>query len=233
MTLSNRSTLAALGVLALVAVTPLGAQERAAESTATELKPTTPAIETQDRRWQREHKFEKAQQYFLEFNPGATAEDFEKLRPWLKPFTDVEIMAAMFSSPRQFLQWMNAISEPEAVYLMMKCSTEPVMWDTWLYGLTDFEKLMRASMRFTNPLLYFNWMVGMFDPQVYTTMIALFDPNKYVRWAAVSANPKFYEPMFAFMDPNWYDPRLQWMFDPETFQPVINLFGIPATPSSG
>lgn len=135
------------------------------------------AYETQDRRWQREHKFEKAQQYSREFNPGATAADFEKLRPWLKAFTDVEIMADMFSSPREFLQWMNAISEPQAVYLMMKCSTEPVMWDTWLHGLTDFETMMRVSMRFTNPLPSRNPMVGMFDPQLYTTMIALFDPQ--------------------------------------------------------
>ncbi|MDH3693683.1 MAG: hypothetical protein OER96_03825 [Gammaproteobacteria bacterium] len=184
-----------------------------------------------DRQYQMEHKFEKAEQYFLEFNEGATSEDFEKLRPWLKPFTDVEVMMDMFSDPRKMVQWMNAISEPEAVYLMMKCSTEPVMWDTWMTGLTDVPKLTNAMFRFMDPNMYFNWMTGMMDPQVYTSMLALMDPNKYVRWAEVSANPKFYEPMFAFADPNWYTPRLEWMFNPQTFQPMINMFGIPVPAS--
>jgi hypothetical protein len=207
------------------------AQEQTVAATA-EAPVEAPAVAeapaaVSDRDYRREHKFEKAQQYYLEFNPDATVEDFEKLRPWLKPFTDMEVMADMFSDPRKLVQWMNAISEPEAVYLMMKCSTEPVMWDTWLMGMTDYDKMAAAMFRFMDPSMYFNWMTGMMDPAVYTSMLALFDPNKYVRWATVTANPKFYEPMYAFMDSNWYTPRMEWMFDPETFQPVINMFGIP------
>ena len=68
-----------------------------------------------------EHKFEKALQYYLEYNPDKTAEDFETLRPWLKPFSDVELMADMMADPRSLMEWINQISEPEAVYLMMKC----------------------------------------------------------------------------------------------------------------
>lgn len=179
------------------------------------------------RAYEIEHKFEKAQKYFLEYNPGATAADFEKLRPWLKPFTDAEVMADMFTDPRKMVEWMNRISEPDAVYLMMKCSTEPVMWDTWLRGLTDYNKLTRAMFRFMEPQTYMNWMIGWFDPNIYVNMIGMMDPNKYMRWMAASGNPKFYEPMFAFLDPNWYTPRMQWMFDPQTFQPVLNMFAVP------
>ncbi|MBT4808031.1 MAG: hypothetical protein HON79_11325, partial [Acidiferrobacteraceae bacterium] len=44
----------------------------------------TPVADSQQQ--PKEHKFEKALQYYLEYNPDKTAEDFEKLRPWLKPF---------------------------------------------------------------------------------------------------------------------------------------------------
>ncbi len=158
----------------------------ATESQAAQGQIAQNQLSQSDRQYQMEHKFEKAEQYFLEFNEGATSEDFEKLRPWLKPFTDVEIMMDMFSDPRKMVQWMNAISEPEAVYLMMKCSTEPVMWDTWMAGLTDVPKMTNAMFRFMDPNMYFNWMTGMMDPQVYMSMLALMDPNKYIRWAAKS-----------------------------------------------
>lgn len=224
-----RSFISALGLLA---VTGLATGPAASAETQTQAATTgqpAPAASADQRQYAMEHKFEKALEYYLQYNKGATAEDFEKLRPWLKPFTDAEIMADMFTDPRKMMQWMNAITEPDAVYLMMKCSMEPVMWDTWLRGLTDYEKLTRAMFRFLEPTTYINWMVGWLDPNIYVNMLGLLDPNKYVRWAVASANPKFYEPMFAFLDPNWYGPRLEWMFDPKTFQPVLNLFAVPTS----
>lgn len=174
-----------------------------------------------------EHKFTKALQYYLEFNPQGTPEDFEKMRPYLKPFTDAEVMADMFTDPRKMAAWMDAITEPDVIYLMMKCSQEPVMWDTWLRGLTDYEKLTRAMFRFFDPTTYMNWAVGLFDPQLYATLFRLLDPNKYARWAYASGNLKFYEPLIQWVYPSWWDERAQWLLDPQTFQPVLDLFAIP------
>ena len=180
------------------------------------------AAPVSDRFTRMEHKFEKALQYYLEFNPDKTAEDFEKLRPWLKPFTDVEIMMDMFSDPRKMVQWMNAISEPEAVYLMMKCSTEPVMWDTWMRGMTDYDKMMRTMVRFMDPGMYMRWMMAPMNPQVWAPMAQFMDPNYYMKWMTALGNPTFYQPFFAWTNPNWYTPRLSWMVDPQSYAPIFS-----------
>ena len=109
---------------------------------------------------------------------------------------------------------------------MMKCSTEPVMWDTWMHGLTDYDKLMRAAMRFMNPMVYMNWMMAPMNPAMYQPMMAFANPNYYMNWMNAAMNPTFYQPMFSMMDPNWYTPRLQWMTNPNSFQPLLGAFNL-------
>jgi hypothetical protein len=197
---------AAVMSLALLALVPARAE------TKTEAQPST------------EHKFELAKKYYAECK-NVEAADFEAIRPYLKAFTDAEVMADMMSDPIKFSKLMQVVNDPRTMHVMMKCSTEPVMWDTWMRGLTDPTKLMNAAMRFMNPMVYFNWAMAPMNPQMYAPMFAMMNPQYYLNWMNAGMNPAFYQPMFAFMDPNWYTPRLQWMMNPNSFQPFYNLFG--------
>lgn len=173
-----------------------------------------------------EHKFEKAKQYYGECQ-GVDQGDFEKIRPHLKAFTDMEVMAEYMSDPAKFAQLAQTIYDPRTIHVMMKCSTEPVMWDTWMSGMTDFDKMMRTAMRFMNPAMYMNWMMAPMNPNVWGPMMGMMDPNMMARWTTAMANPAFYQPFFAPMDPNWYTPRMQWMMDPRSMQPMFNMFNMP------
>lgn len=174
-----------------------------------------------------EHKFEKAKRYYGECQ-GVDQDDFEKVRGHLKAFTDMEVMADYMADPAKFAQLMQTVYDPRTVHVMMKCATEPVMWDTWLKGLTDFDKMFRVGMRFMNPAIYMNWMMAPMNPQFWTPMMGMMDPNLWARWSTAMMNPTFYQPFFAFADPNWYTPRINWMMNPQSFQPVYGMFNIPA-----
>ena len=180
-------------------------------------------IQTQPEREQAmEHKFEKAKQYYAECK-NTSDQDFEDIRPYLKAFTDVEVMADTMANPVQFAKFIQVVNDPRTMHVMMKCSTEPVMWDTWMRGLSDPNKLMNAAMRFMNPMVYFNWAMAPMNPEMYAPMTAMMNPQYYETWANAMANPAFYNPFFAMMDPNWYTPRLQWMMNPESYAPMFGM----------
>ncbi len=184
---------------------------------------------TDEREEQMEHKFEKAKQYYGECKHTDEAQ-FEAIRPYLKAFTDAEVMAETMADPVKFAKLMQVVSDPRTMHVMTKCATEPVMWDTWMRGLTDFNKLGRAMTRFMNPMMYFNWMMAPMNPQVYSSLFSMMDPSNLNRWIIASMNPVFYQPFFAPLDPSWYTPRLQWMMDPRSFQPMMNMLTIPVMP---
>lgn len=173
-----------------------------------------------------EHKFEKAKQYYGECQATEAAE-FDKIRPHLKAFTDMEVMAEYMSDPAKFSLLMQTVYDPRTVHVMMKCSTEPVMWDTWMRGITDFDKMMRTATRFMNPAIYMNWMMAPMNPNFWGPMMGMMDPNLWGRWSTAMMNPTFYQPFFAPMDPNWYTPRMTWMMDPRSMQPMFNMFNMP------
>ncbi|MDH3280499.1 MAG: hypothetical protein OEQ18_05150, partial [Gammaproteobacteria bacterium] len=106
---------------------------------ATLLQATWAADQT-TRQQAMEHKFELAQKYYGECQ-GVSEADFETIRPHLKAFTDAEVMADVMADPTKFGQLMQIVMDPRVMHVMMKCSTEPVMWDTWMRGLTDPVKL--------------------------------------------------------------------------------------------
>lgn len=172
-----------------------------------------------------EHKFEKAKDYYAECK-NTSDQDFEAIRPYLKAFTDAEVMADMMTNPPQFAKLMQVVNDPRTMHVMMSCSTEPVMWDTWMRGLSDPTKLMNAAMRFMNPMVYFNWAMAPMNPQMYVPMTTMMNPQYYTNWANAMANPAFYQPFFAMMDPNWYTPRLQWMMNPESYAPMFGMMNL-------
>ena len=171
-----------------------------------------------------EHKFELAKEYYAQCQ-GVTAEDFEKIRTSLKAFTDAEVMADTMADPARFMHLMNVVNDPRTMHVMMKCSTETVMWDTWMRGASDPDKMMRAMGRFMNPGMYMAWMMAPMNPQVMAEMTAMADPNRYMTtWPTALANPTFYQPFFAWMDPAWQQPRVEWMANPASYQPMMDMF---------
>ncbi len=175
-----------------------------------------------DRQQAMEHKFEKAKEYYGECK-HADGQQFDAIQPYLKAFTDAEVMADMMANPQQFAKLMMVVNDPRTMHVMMKCATEPVMWDTWMRGLSDPNKLMNAAMRFMNPMVYFNWAMAPMNPQMYAPMMAMMNPQYYMNWATAMANPAFYNPFFAMMDPNWYTARMQWMMNPNSYTPMFGM----------
>ena len=207
---------AALAFMLLVAGSALAS---AALADATSDEGAAPSAEM-------EHKFEKAKKYYGECR-GVDEGDFEAIKPYLKAFTDAEVMADMMSHPTKAAALMAVVNDPRTIHVMMKCSTEPVMWDTWMRGITDMQKMTRVGMRFMNPGIYMNWMMAPMNPAMYSAMAPMMNPNMYTLWMNAAMNPAFYQPMFAPANPAWYTPRIQWMMDPRSFQPMYNMYGMP------
>ncbi len=179
-----------------------------------------------DRAYQMEHKFEKAQGYYQQCEHTESAE-FDAIRPYIKAFTDVEVMTATMADPVKTAKLMQIVADPRTMHIMMKCSTEPVMWDTWMRGMTDLNKMFRAGLVFMNPMTYFNWMMAPFQPEIYASMLGMVSPDNLGRWGTALVNPTFYQPMYEpLVSLDWYTPRLAWMVDPVSYAPMLNLIGL-------
>ena len=172
-----------------------------------------------------EHKFELAKQYYGDCS-NADTERFEAIRPQLKAFTDMEVMAETMADPVRFSQLMGVVNDPHTIHVMTRCATEPVMWDTWMRGVTDFNKMGRAMTHFMNPNMYFSWMMAPMNPAMYQPMMQMGNPAYYNRWMTAMSNPVFYQPMTSMMDPGWYTPRINWMMNPQSMQPMFNMMNM-------
>ena len=118
---------------------------------------------------------------------------------------------------------------------MSKCATEPVMWDTWMRGLTDWQGMMTAMTKLANPVVFMNWMMAPMNPATYQPMMQMMNPAWYGRWMTAMMNPTFHQPIFFLADPNWYAPRFAWMMNPRSFQPLQSAFAVlshPVPPST-
>ncbi len=175
-----------------------------------------------------EHKFELAKKYYGEC-AATDSSEFDDIRPYLKAFTDMEVMADTMADPARFAQLMTIVNDPRTIHVMSKCATEPVMWDTWMRGMTDFNKMSRVMFKMMNPGMYMNWMMAPMNPAMYQPMMKMADPNYYNRWMAASMNPAFYAPITQMADPNWYTPRINWMMNPQSMQPMFNMMAMPLT----
>ena len=172
-----------------------------------------------------EHKFELAKQYYGEC-AATDASEFDTIRPQLKAFTDMEVMAETMADPTKFMQLMAVVNDPRTIHVMTKCATEPVMWDTWMNGMTDFNKMTRAMGHFMNPNMYLSWMMAPMNPAMYQPMMQMANPAYYTRWMNALANPVFYQPITSLADPGWYTPRINWMMNPQSMQPMFNMMNM-------
>ncbi len=175
-----------------------------------------------------QHRFDLAKQYYGQCQ-NADAEKFELIRPYLQAFTDMEVMADTIADPVKFMGLMAALNDPHTMHVMTKCASEPVMWDTWIKGMTDINKKSRVMTRFMNPNMYFNWMAASMNPATYQPFTKMSDPAYYNKWITALANPTFYQPMTQMADPNWYTPKIVWMTNPQSMQPFFNMMnrGLP------
>lgn len=205
------------------------AAEPVVENSAQATKETATAQD--DRQYQMEHKFEKAKAYYAQCQ-NVPEGRFDEIQSYLKAFTDMEVMADMMADPVKFAKLMTIVNDPHTMRTMMLCASEPVMWDTWMRGMTDYEKMMRTMYRFMDPGMYMRWMMAPMNPQVWAPMAQFMDPNYYMKWMIAAGNPTFYQPFYAWMDPNWYTPRLQWMMDPQSFAPFFNSMNIVSSTNS-
>ena len=213
----------ALALSALLA-TATGLVLAATEEAATPATETQVAESTAPAANANEHKFELAKEYYAQCR-GVDENDFEKIRTSLKAFTDAEVMADTMADPAKFMKLMNTVNDPRTMHVMMKCSTEPVMWDTWMRGASDPDKMARAMGRFMNPGMYIAWMTAPMNPQVMAEMTAMADPNRYLTtWPTALSNPTFYQPFMAWTDPAWQQTRLEWMMNPASYQPMMDMF---------
>ena len=177
-----------------------------------------------DREQAMAHKFDKAKEYYAECS-HVSEQDFDAIQPYLKAFTDVEVMAATMANPQEFAKLMMVVNDPRTMHVMMKCSMEPVMWDTWMRGMSDPAKMMNAAARFMNPVIYFNWAMAPMNPQMYAPMMTMMNPQYYMNWTTAMANPAFYSPFTAMMNPDWYTQRMEWMMNPESYTPMLGMMG--------
>lgn len=168
------------------------------------------------------HKFELAKQYYGDCTNADDAR-FDKIQPYLKAFTDMEVMADMMADPLKFSSLMTVVNDPHTIHVMTKCATEPVMWDTWMNGMTDFNKMSRVAARFMNPGMYMAWMTAPMNPAMYQPMMQMMNADYYNRWMTAMMNPVYYEPMMSLANPAWYTPRINWMMNPQSMQPMFNM----------
>lgn len=140
-----------------------------------------------------EHKFDLAKKYYGEC-AATEATEFETIRPYLKAFTDIDVMTDTLADPARMAQLMAIVSDPRTIHVMSKCATEPVMWDTWMRGVTDWQGMMRAMMKFTNPAIYMNWMMAPMNPSSFQPMFNAMGFPGYPVPPAPMAQPKPAQP---------------------------------------
>ncbi len=173
-----------------------------------------------------EHKFEKAVGYYTQCKQ-ASRKEFEEIKPYLRAFTDSEILGETVNDPEKFFRLMEILNDPRTIHVMMNCATEPVMWDTWMRGLTDYPKLMSAMVKMMNPQGMMKWMMAPMNPRIWRSMLTHMDPARYARWTTAMANADFYKPLTDFYKPEWYEPRLAWLADPKSYDPLLQALQIP------
>jgi hypothetical protein len=185
----------------------------------------SPAFANEGQAVAAEHKFELAKQYYGQC-AATDSSQFDAIKPQLQAFTDMEVMAETMADPVRFMQLMTVVNDPRTIHVMSKCAVEPVMWDTWMKGMTDFNKMGRSMAHFMNPNMYLSWMTASMNPAMYQPLMQMADPAYYSRWMTALANPVFYQPVMALADPNWYAPRVNWMMDPQSMQPIFNMMNM-------
>jgi hypothetical protein len=102
---------------------------------------------------------------------------------WLDQMLDSSRNGAAFKDPEAFVEWLDAITEPQFMTALATATIDPKTYPRALSSLIRPETA-RNWAEFTNPLLYLRWMITGANPDFYNAIIErLADPEKAKRWA--------------------------------------------------
>lgn len=163
------------------------------------------------------HRFVKAEQFFHEINPDASEEDWVRMQSMLRPFTDPSAMTAIMADPARLSAWLTGLTDPDALHLMMRCSQEPIMWNSWLKMAGNPVRMAEAMVPFLYPNTYFKWMAAPLNPDFYAGFGPLLSTDYYADWADKATTAKFYEPVWSWVYPQWTVDRLSWLVSAEPY----------------
>lgn len=108
---------------------------------------------------------------------------------WLDQMLDTSRNGAAFKDPQAFVEWLDAITEPQFMTALATASISPDKYHRALSSLVRPETA-RNWAEFTNPLLYLRWLLTGTHPDFYNAIIErLADPGKAKRWAQYGNQP--------------------------------------------
>jgi hypothetical protein len=115
-------------------------------------------------------------------------------REWIERMLDSSRHGIAFKDPQVFVEWLDAITEPQFMTALATASIEPGSYNKAMNGLVRPETA-RNWAEFTNPMLYMRWMITGANPDFYRAIIERFtDPGKMTRWARYGAAGAFTAP---------------------------------------
>jgi hypothetical protein len=104
-------------------------------------------------------------------------------REWLEQMLDSSRHGVAFKDPQAFVEWLDAITEPQFMTALATASIDPNVYSHAL-GAMIRPETARNWAEFTNPALYLRWMFTGANPDFYNAIIErLSDPGKLSRWA--------------------------------------------------
>ena len=145
------------------------------------------------------------------------------LRPRLKAFLDLRIMATMLSRPVEAARLAEASLAPEAVAAMMLCGTDPEIWDRWLAEATDGDSLVFAGSTLMQPWVWLRWAQAPMDEDFRHAVSEAMDPESLIGAARGVANPQAMAGFARMLSPGFYFERAGWFLRPATWQQMMRL----------
>jgi len=103
-------------------------------------------------------------------------------RECLESMLDAPPVGSAFRSPQEFVEWLDAITEPQFMTALATASVDAGTYRRALSGLVRPETA-RNWAEFTQPLLYMRWLMTGTRPAFYNAIVErLSDPQKTLRW---------------------------------------------------
>jgi hypothetical protein len=158
----------------------------------------------------------------IEMDPGNATQRFADR------CTDFTTNGWAFKAPRNFLQWLDAFTDP-AIYLeFAQRGMDPQSYVRTLSSLLD-PGTPKNYLEWSNPEIYNQWAQATAEPEYYTAVNSiLFDPGRLMRWVMLPLDERAWNVVGTALNPNTWlnwlnapnDPRTQALFakaaDPET-----------------
>lgn len=147
---------------------------------------------------------------------------------WLAQMLDSSRHGVAFKDPQAFVEWLDAITEPQFMTALATASADPNTYTSTLNTMIRPETA-RNWAEFTNPLLYLRWMLTGSNPDFYNAIVErLVDPGKAARWARFGDTARSTSPAFKVSSPETMIPWAK-MANPQTYVSWLNEFALGAT----